>query len=120
MVQLTPFVSRYQIPPKPRYKDCKGGSGFGPHAYLRSWNRSDEFPSTPGKQAILKARYEAARLSVAPILFSKSNPPPHGKIVVVDKKKARKLRRQRIRSRKAFKKAKSRREKLAKRQPVVL
>ena len=105
---------------KPRYQEAKGGSGFGPHAYLRAWNRNDEMPSTPGKIAILERRYEAARLSVAPTLFSKSNPPPKGKIIVVDKKKARKLRKLRIRSRKALHKARKRKEKFLKKEAVVL
>jgi hypothetical protein len=113
-------VPKYLPPVKPRYKGCKGGSGFGPHEYLRAWNRNDEFPSTPGKMAILEARYQAARLSAAPTLFSKSNPPPKGKIIIVDRKKAMKLKKQRVKRRKALKKQRKRREKMANRQPAVL
>jgi len=88
---------------------------------LRAWNRNDEFPTTPGKVAILEARYQAARLSVAPTLFSKSNPPPFGKVVVVDKKKAAKLKRQRVKSKKALRKIRRRKEKLERRKtPNVL
>jgi hypothetical protein len=55
------------------------------------------------------------------MLFSKSNPPPVGKVVIVDKKKARKMKRHRIRSRKALRKIRKRKEKLlAKTTPVVL
>jgi hypothetical protein len=107
-------VPRLLPPAKPRYPHAKGSSGFGAHAYLRAWNRSDEIPTTPGKSEILAARYNAARLSVAPTLFTKSNPPPAGKIVIVDRKKARKIRKQRIKSRKAVKKARRRKLKLAK------
>jgi hypothetical protein len=118
---LSPFVPRGLPPPKPQYKESFGGSGFGPHAYLRAWNRNDSFPSTPGKAAILEERYKAAELSVAPTLFSKSNPPPVGKVVIVDKKKARKIKRHRVRSRKALRKIRKRQEKLlAKKTPVVL
>jgi hypothetical protein len=77
-------------------------------------------PTTPGKIAILERRYEAARLSVAPILFSKSNPPPKGKVIIVDRKKARKLRKQRMKSRKVLRKARKRKEKLAKKESIVL
>jgi hypothetical protein len=88
---------------------------------LRAWNRNDEFPTTSGKVAILEARYEAARLSVAPTLFSKSNPPPFGKVVVVDRKKAKKIKNQRIKSRKALRKIRRRKEKLERRkEPIVL
>ena len=88
---------------------------------MRAWNRNDEFPTTPGKAAILEARYHAARLSVAPMLFSKSNPPPFGSVVVVDKKKAEKLKRQRVRSRKVLRKIRRRKEKLERRtKPLVL
>jgi hypothetical protein len=121
MIQLSPFVPRLLPPLKPQYPDAKGSSGFGAHAYLRAWNRSDEIPTTLGKSAILAARYKAARLSVAPTLFTRSNPPPTGKIVIVDRKKARKMRKQRMKSRKAVKKAKRRKLKLAnKRRLVVL
>ena len=112
-------MPRHLPPPKPDYKDSKGGSGFGPYAYLRAWNRCDEYPRTSGKQAILERRYRAARLSVAPTLFSKSNPPPKGAIPIVDRKKAMKLKKQRIRSRKALKKARRRIEKRAKRQKPI-
>jgi hypothetical protein len=105
---------------RPNYKDARGGSGFGPHQYLKMWNRRDEMPTTPGKAAILEARYEAARLSVAPTLHSKSNPPPRGKIIIVDRKKAKKAQKVRIRSRKALRKLRKRKEKLLKKQPVVL
>jgi len=121
MIQLSPFVPRLLPPVKSRYPEARGSSGFGPHAYLRAWNRSDRFPKTPGKTALLEARYNAARLSVAPTLFTKSNPPPTGKIVVVDRKKARKMRKQRIKRRKAAKKARRRKLKLEKKRlPVVL
>jgi large subunit ribosomal protein L41 len=118
--QLTPFVPKNLPPPKPRYSEAKGGSGFGALTYLRAWNRRDEPPQTSGKAAILEARYNAARLSVAPVLFSKSNPPPKGKVVIVDRKKAKKIRRQRIRSRKAQRAIQKRKEKLLKKQPIVL
>jgi len=117
---LSPFVPKGLAPLKPKYREAKGGSGFGPLAYLKAWNRRDEPPQTPGKAAILEARYTAARLSVAPTLFSKSNPPPKGKIVIVDRKKAKKIRRQRIRSRKAVRTIRRRNEKLLKKQPIVL
>jgi hypothetical protein len=120
-IQLSPFVPKYLPPPKPNYKSAKGGSGFGPHEYLKRWNRNDAPPTTPGKAAILQARYEAARLSVAPTLHSKSNPPPVGKIIIVDKKKAQKLKKQRVRSRKALKAKRRNAEKLEKkRNPIVL
>ena len=114
MIQLSPYVPRLLPPLKPRYPDAKGSSGFGAHAYLRAWNRSDVMPTTLGKSEILAARYTAARLSVAPTLFTRSNPPPSGKIVIVDRKKARKMRKQRIKSKKAVKKARRRKLKLAK------
>jgi hypothetical protein len=117
--QLSPFVSRHLPLPKLNYKDNRNGGGFNSLAYLRAWNRSDEYPSTSGKQEILQARYQAARLSVAPALFSKSNPPPKGKIPVVDRKKAVKLRRQRIRSRMAAKSTKKRRDKHLKKKLFV-
>ena len=88
---------------------------------MRAWNRNDEFPTSPAKAEILEARYKAARLSVAPVLFSKSNPPPFGKVVVVDKKKAQKIKRQRVKSRKATRKFRRRKEKLQRRkEPAVL
>ena len=88
---------------------------------MRAWNRNDEFPKTPGKAALLEARYEAARLSVAPTLFSKSNPPPFGKVVIVDKKKAARRQRQKVKSRKALRKMMRRKEKRARRErPNVL
>jgi hypothetical protein len=106
---------------KGRYSDAKGGSGFGPVAYLKAWNRSDEFPiNSKGKAEILEARYKAASLSVAPTLFSQSNPPPKGKVIIVDKRKARKLRRARIRTIKAMKKLRKRREKGGKKEPALL
>jgi len=113
-------VPQYLPPPKPKYKESRGGSGFGPHAYLRAWNRNDQFPTTPGKAAILQARYNAARLSVAPILFSKSNPPPTGKIVIVDRKKLKKLRKQKMKSRQALRRRRRRKEKLAKKSQLLL
>jgi len=119
--QLSPFVPRHLPPPKPRYQEASGGSGFGPLTYLRAWNRNDDFPTSPAKADILEARYRAARLSVAPVLFSKSNPPPFGKVVVVDKKKAQKLQKQRVKSRKSLRKFRRRKEKLQRRkQPSVL
>jgi hypothetical protein len=117
---LSPFVPRHLPPVKPNYRESKGGSGFGALAYLKAWNRRDGPPRTPGKAAILEGRYNAARLSVAPVLFSKSNPPPKGKIVIVDRKKAKKSRKQRIKSRKALKIRRKRNEKLVEKQPVVL
>jgi hypothetical protein len=106
---------------KGRYKESKGGSGFGPEAYLKAWNRSDEFPiNSKGKAAILEARYEAASLSVAPTLFSKSNPPPKGRVIVVDKKKIRKMRRAKIKSIKGLKKLKKQRERSGKKEPALL
>jgi len=77
-------------------------------------------PSTPGKRAILERRYQAARLSVAPILFSQSNPPPKGKVIIVDKVKLRKLQKKKAKTRKALRKIRKRKEKLLKKQPVVL
>ena len=114
-------MPRLLPPVKPRYPDAKGSSGFGPHVYLRAWDKSDQFPTTPGKSALLEARYNAAGLSVAPTLFTKSNPPRTGKIIIVDRKKARKMRKERIKSRKALKKARRQKLKLAKKRlPVVL
>ena len=110
------------MPPlKGRYKEAMGGSGFGPEAYLKAWNRGDKFPiNSKGKIAILEARYKAASLSVAPTLFSKSNPPPKGKLIIVDKKKIRKLRRAKIKSIKGLKKLKKQRENSGKKEPVLL
>jgi hypothetical protein len=105
---------------RPQYRDSKGGSGFGPHAYLKAWNRCDDFPTSPVEAAILEARYKAARLSVAPILFSRENPPPKGKVIIVDKKKLRKLQKRKKRNRKAQRKAKKLAEKLERKEPIVL
>jgi hypothetical protein len=68
----------------------------------------------------LEERYHAARVHVAPVLFSKSNPPPFGKVVVVDKKKARKLKQQRVKSREALRKIRRRKGKLARKNLSVL
>jgi hypothetical protein len=70
---------------------------------------------------MLEARYHAARMSVAPQLFSRSNPPPKGKVVIVEKKKVDKARRQRKRNgRIALKKRKSLMKHKAKQRLVVL
>ena len=101
--------------------EAKGGSGFSSVAYLKAWNRSDEFPTnSKGKAEILEARYKAASLSIAPTLFSQSNPPPKGKIIIVDKKKARKLRRAKIKTIKGMKKLWKRRERAGKKEPTLL
>ena len=119
--KLTPFVPAELPRLKGRYPDSKGGSGFGPLAYLKAWNKSDKFPvNSKGKAEVLEARYKAASLSVAPTLFSQSNPPPKGKMIIVDKKKARKLRRAKIRGSKYLKKLAKRREKASKKEPALL
>lgn len=118
---MTPFVPADLPPLKGQYKGSKGGSGFGPEAYLKAWNRGDEFPITSkGKIKILEARYKAASLSVAPTLFSNSNPPPKGKVIIVHKKKIQKMRRAKIKSIKGFKKLKKQREKAGKKEPALL
>jgi hypothetical protein len=118
---LTPFVPADLPPLKGQYKKSKGGSGFGPEAYLKAWNRGDEFPlNSKGKMKILEARYKAASLSVAPTLFSNSNPPPKGKVIIVHKKKIQKMRRAKIKSIKGFKKLKKQREKAGKKEPALL
>ena len=118
---MTPFVPAELPRLKGRYADAKGGSGFGPEAYLKAWNKSDEFPiNSKGKAEILEARYKAASLSVAPTLFSQSNPPPKGKIIIVDKRKTRKMRRARIKVLKGMKKLRKNREKAGKKEPALL
>ena len=118
---MTPFVPDDLPPLKGRYKDSKGGSGFGPQAYLKAWNRSDEFPfNSKAKAAILEARYRAAGLSIAPTLFSKSNPPPKGNVIIVDKKKIRKIRRAKTKVVKSLKKLKKQREKAGRKEQVLL
>ena len=85
------------------------------------WAQSDKRPTKEKKKVLLRKLYEAARQAIAPALFTKNNPPPTGQVPLVDKKKIRKVKIQRKRSKRAYKKyIKVLKERQAKLNPVPL